>query len=82
MVLMDRQAMEKASCQAFSASVVPTIFYSPVPETWNTKASLFKMNLPPSVPKRFVFQNLSQTENCTRLQFKSLCWEKLNIISG
>lgn len=32
--------------------------------------------------KKFVLQNLSQTEGWTHPRFKSLCWEKLNIISG
>lgn len=64
---------KKQEHQAFSASVVPTIVYSPVPETQSTKVSLFKINLPPSVPKKFVLQNLSQTESWTRPRFKSLC---------
>lgn len=45
------------------------------------KASPFKTDLPQSALERFAL-NFSQTENYTHPRFKSLCWEKLNIISG
>lgn len=57
----------------FLCFFIQTNFYSIVPRIGSTKASLFKINLSQSDPKIFVCLILSQTENCIRPRFKSLC---------